>query len=237
MSPDDASPFIASFRQRHCTFACASASWPVTARSCRSNRPSRALRADPDSAIPARSSPPRRRSRVRRGSIRGFLRPGASPEVFVPFSTHWPRRVLPGAAGLRTIPLRRFRQPWPALVPGPPPGVRPCGFSLRRTAAMVLDAGRTLAGGAFRSNPSPAPSPFDWRPARRRVDDVLLASRSSYRSLVWGGDGVPVLFPRPRATRPARAPPLRFCRPSRVIRRRVPWRGVPYPLLTRAFAA
>lgn len=47
MSPDDASPFSASFRQRHCTFACASASSPVTARSCRSNRPSRALRADP----------------------------------------------------------------------------------------------------------------------------------------------------------------------------------------------
>jgi hypothetical protein len=47
MSPGDASPFSASFRQRHCTFACASASSPVTARSCRSNRPSRALRADP----------------------------------------------------------------------------------------------------------------------------------------------------------------------------------------------
>jgi hypothetical protein len=58
---------------------------------------------------------------------------------------------------------------------------------------MVLDAWRTRAGGAFRSNPLPAPSPFDRRPARPRVDGLLLASRSSFRSPVWGGDGVPVL--------------------------------------------
>jgi len=70
-------------------------------------------------------------------------------------------------------------------------------FSLRRTAAMVLDAWRTHAGGALRSNPLPRPSPFDWRPARPRVDDVLLASRSSYRSPVWGGDGVAAVLLTP----------------------------------------
>jgi hypothetical protein len=35
-------------------------------------------------------------------------RSGASLEVLVPFSVHWPRRALSGAAGLRTIPLRRW---------------------------------------------------------------------------------------------------------------------------------
>jgi hypothetical protein len=79
-----------------------------------------------------------------------------------------------GAAGLRTIPLRRFRQPWPALGPGPPFGARPCGFPPCRTDAMVLAGGGRLRGersGRIRR-------PRFGIAARRRLDGLLLTPRS-----------------------------------------------------------
>jgi hypothetical protein len=192
MSPGDASPFSASFRQRHCTFACASASSPVTARSCRSNRPSRALRADPLQRHPPdrfRLAPVAHATRIDKVYFdQAPLMRFSSPSALTGRDACCPGRPASGRSRFDVSACRRAR-----AIRDRRRGVRPCGFPPGRTAAMVLDAWRTRAGGAFRSNPSPAPSPFDRRPARPRVDGLLLASRSSFRSPVRGGDGVPVL--------------------------------------------
>lgn len=211
LSPVDAHPVTRRPGTPHTNFACASASAPVTAGSCRSNRPSLALRADP-----SKRHPPDR-FRLRPLSIahatyadrQGLSRSGASHEVCSP-SAHTGRDALSGAAGLRTIPLRRFRQPWPALGPGPPPGARPCGFPPGRIAAMVL-----VGGGRLREERSSRIRRLCFASPRRRVDGLLLTSRSSSTGRAGAsGETVPA---RSRPIQPPRAPPLRFCRPNRVI--------------------
>jgi hypothetical protein len=144
-------------------FACASASSPVTAWSCRSNRPSRALRADP----PKRHPPDRFR-----------LRPTSSRM----------RLVRTDKASLDRAPLLRFRPLQHTLAATRCPGQPASGRSrfdvdvnrARACAEPSLDVSSlrfsawqsrrddarwwwTPARGAFQSNPSPVPTPRSTR--------------------------------------------------------------------------
>jgi hypothetical protein len=101
----------------------------------------------PFCATPARSLRPHPLPRMRHGRT-GFSRPGTSPEVFVPFSTRWPRRVCPGrpASGPSRFDVSASHVP---RLTGTSAWRSPVRFfPLCRTAAMVLDAGWTHAGGA-----------------------------------------------------------------------------------------
>jgi len=99
------------------------------ALACVPRPPFRGLRLD--RAWPARSGFPRGRW------FAPAVRPDASPEVSSP-SAHVGRVALPGAAGIRVVPLRRFAPVamsglhvivWPVSA-----GLRPCGFSLTASA-------------------------------------------------------------------------------------------------------
>lgn len=178
----------------------------------------------PFKATPARSFPPGT-GRACDADAPGLLRSSASPEVFVPFSAYRPRARCPEEP---SSGRSRF-------------GVWP--IASRAQAGTTRSA---YAPEVFRRAESLRWCSNHGGRVREELSSRILRSVAKARRPVAhvpfvfdrrAGEAGETASSRSRAIRPRRAPPLRFCRPGRVIRRRVPWRGVPNPFLTRALAA
>jgi len=145
----------------------------------------------------------------------------ASLEVFVPFSTRWPRRAVRGG--------RPSDDPASAFHVGPPARRqmldrtdRPCGFALRRTkvgVACALADVREVAGIRTR----PASEAAQWA---MQIPSSLASDA-----------GVTLLVTRSIAHPTNQAAPARVCRPGWVMRRCAFSHGVPLPTTFRALAA
>jgi len=130
----------------------------------RSNRRRRVLRAN--LAAPARlTASARRRCDFRRR--RRQARSGASHEVFVPYSTYRPRRVVRRMPATRTIPLRRFRR-------------RPARFCVtdRRRPPVRFCARGELNPGPSECGGSPAVLRARFRAAHFRTPEHRRRSRA-----------------------------------------------------------
>jgi hypothetical protein len=199
MSSDDASPSLRVIptTPRHLP-ACASASSPATAWSCRSNRPSRALRADPSKRHPPdrfRLSSNRACDGTDKGSLdRAPLLRFSSPSALTGRDARCPGQgptdLSVGPGQPPDDPASTFpRTTHPRLGRDPSLWRSSLRFSAGQNrcdgARLVADAGgrsvpveSVVCVHAFRLAP--------W--ARPRLDDLLLASRSS--SIVRAGGTV-----------------------------------------------
>jgi len=180
--------------------------WPVTARSCRINRPSRALRARSRHHRPRSSDPTRDAAHAGRAS--GRLRSGASLEVSSPSALAGRvARYSRGAAGLPGRPASAFAPGRPRTVTRTSTGRSPLRFSalVSECDVGVLAVADDFRGRTFRTGSTARTG--------RWVGGLLSVAPSS--AVIRTGA---IRWNRNRRaspmTRPLQAPPLRIRRPA-----------------------